>query len=247
MRKHFMPECAGGWDSTIRILLKEGEDFTVDVKHRKLHISKGLNGEPLAEIQTDLRTLRSILSGDLPLDIAIMNNSISSDNMVETFKFVTVFRPVIRRRARAAHALTDSSVIRESRIGLLSILSEWGVRVSKDADTTEIVRRSGLGTSAEIYLKSPDILLSLNADHAGLHIEASEEIKSSPAALVIESRIFLRILRGAQNLMISLNNRELGAAIPDAFPTDMLRLLLDTQPTVSKVFRKLLNERELKK
>lgn len=98
MRNRFMPECTRGWDSTIHVRLRDGGAFTVDVRRRKMHISAGLNGAPLAVLDTDCPTLRQVLRGDLPLDIAIMEETLRSDNMIETFKFITVFRPVTRCR-----------------------------------------------------------------------------------------------------------------------------------------------------
>lgn len=96
MKKRFMPERTKGWDSTIHVRLSDGEPFTVDVNRRAMRISDGLVNEPLAQIQTGRDTLLEILRGDVPLDLAIMKGELSADNMVEVFKFITVFEPVIK-------------------------------------------------------------------------------------------------------------------------------------------------------
>ena len=97
-----MPECAAGWDSTIHIVLHGGGTITVDAARRKLNITQDLHGEPLAVIHTDGDTLLSMLRGDLPLDLAVMRETLTTNNMIETFKFISVFKPVTAHRKRAA-------------------------------------------------------------------------------------------------------------------------------------------------
>jgi hypothetical protein len=99
MRRNFIPECTKGWDSTIHIILKDAAAMTVDVSRREMKIRAGLEGKPLAVVRTDCETLLSVLRGDEPLDLAVMKDTLSADNMIEVFKFVTVFKYVRRRGA----------------------------------------------------------------------------------------------------------------------------------------------------
>lgn len=250
MRKHFMPEYAGEWDSTIHVILKDVENFTVDVKHQKLHISKGLNGDPLAKLESDYGTLKSILRGDLPLDIAIMYDFVRSNNMVETFKFITVFRHVRKCQLRAEQSVcvkATSSVLEDYKDiqQLLPLLSEWCARVASDSEVTEIVKRSTIRASAEIQLESPDILLSITVGGSGLLMSVTKERRGSVSALSMDAGVFYRSLRGAHNMMISLNDREIGVGAPEGFPAEIISLLLNSQAAMSRVFRSLLNEKRV--
>ena len=101
MRRRFRPDYTKGWDSTIHIYLKGEEPITVEVSRRQLHIHSGLINDPLSVVRTDSETFMSILRGDLPLDIAIMKGTLSAGNLIEVFKLITVFKPVIRFKKMA--------------------------------------------------------------------------------------------------------------------------------------------------
>jgi len=93
MKKNFMPDYSGGWNSTLHIHLAGEQPVTADFKRKTIALSQGFEGEPLSSITTDSSTLYQVLKGALPLDIAIMNGTLSADNMIEVFKFVSVFKP----------------------------------------------------------------------------------------------------------------------------------------------------------
>lgn len=130
------------------------------------------------------------------------------------------------------------------RAAFQSLLSEWCLRAGSDPAVAEIVRRSGVQASANIQVQKPNLAITFRAGRNGLRITCSAE-KRCKSALRMDSGVFHRVMCGAQNLMIGLNKRELGTSLPDGFPGDMLRLLLDMQPALSKIYRTLLDERGL--
>ena len=107
MRRNFLPESASGWESTLHFHLSGEQPATIDFARKKLTASSGLNGEPLAVVNTRSNTLLEILKGETPLDIAIMKGSLDADNMVEVFKFISVFKPTAARRVKTAIGKTQ--------------------------------------------------------------------------------------------------------------------------------------------
>lgn len=93
MQTRFMPARASGWESALHLHLERGAKMTIESCRRKLLISNGFEGEPLATVRTTSSTLMNILKGEEPLDLAIIKNTLKTDNVTETFKFITVFEP----------------------------------------------------------------------------------------------------------------------------------------------------------
>jgi hypothetical protein len=245
-----MPERTLGWDSTIHLVFTKGGTYTVDVSEQSLSVRSGLKGEPLAVINTYSSVLQSILKGNIPLDIAIMDDTLRSNNMIETFKFVTVFRPKLKTKrvgkavSSKHHSNAGTPFLKDEK-SMISLLSQWAECVSSDRDLNRLAATTGIDAKGRIQLTPPDIQLVFSVDSQGLRVRCSRERRNRSKALKMETGAFLRILLGVQNLMIGLNERELDGIIPDGFQAEMLEFLISAQPRMAMIFRNIYDDRGL--
>lgn len=122
----------------------------------------------------------------------------------------------------------------------LRLLSDWGRLLSKDPLVCKIVRDSGLNAEAYIQLKDPDILMMVRAGGGHLTIKSVKSV-SGVSCFDLNFFVLHRILIGAQNLMIGLNKRSLDQVVSQGMPAELLVLLLDVQPILSRIYRSLLS------
>jgi len=92
LRERFCTELTEDWFSTIHFVFSDDGNWTFDVNNGQLEIREGLVGEPLSIVKTDKKTFDRVFSGEIPLEMAIMADKFTVDNIVEVFKLQTVFK-----------------------------------------------------------------------------------------------------------------------------------------------------------
>ncbi|MFA6449988.1 MAG: hypothetical protein WCX65_10985 [bacterium] len=238
MRRRFLPDRCAGWDTTIHIFLSDAGNITVNVDGGALEILAGLKGKPVARIATDTKTLAAVLAGKRQFDLAVVQGDFNTDNMIEAFKFVTVFEPdAYGGELTATSAAKDGSPILAGKKEAVAFLTKWAVRAVKDPSVRVRAAESGLKGSLAIRAANPDFVLSFGVSQDGFTIKCRPSAKS--ADLDMEAVNIHKILCGAQNLMIGLNRKSVG--VPKGSSAgEILDLLIYIQPTLSRIYREMI-------
>lgn len=119
------------------------------------------------------------------------------------------------------------------------LLSDWGRLIGKDPLVRQAVHASGISAKAYIRLTDSDVLIAVSAGRGRLTVKCVRSASDLPC-LDLDFFVLHRILSGVQNLMIGLNKRSLDQIVSRGFPGDLLVLLLDMQPILSRIYRGLL-------
>ncbi len=91
LKSRFLCDRAEGWISLIHFHFEDARPLTFQIEHSELCITEGLEGEPLSEVHTDVETFHKLFTGRMPLELALMQNRLKTDNLIEIFKLQTVF------------------------------------------------------------------------------------------------------------------------------------------------------------
>lgn len=92
LSSRFLPERTEGWFSTILFRFRDGGEWTCDINDGRLRFTEGRPRDPLSTVLTDEETFDRLFAGEIPLEIAMMTDRFFVDNIVEIFKFQTVFQ-----------------------------------------------------------------------------------------------------------------------------------------------------------
>jgi len=247
MRRRFVADRCGEWDSTIHIHLKGAGKMTAGFGGGKMRLLSGPRGDPLAVIRSDAVTLKDILRNAVPLELAVMRNELETDNMVEVFKFVTVFRPDARSvAAGGAGGKQEKGTRPAERAPLLEggdaargFLEKLNEKIAGDGFIKDQLKKKRVKAAFVLGLRNPDMGLSVRLDGKGMRIGWLPAGAEADAAL--EASLLHGILSGAQNITIGLTDKNLDGAAA-GIGAEVLELLIHIQPALAKLYREVRRE-----
>ena len=129
----------------------------------------------------------------------------------------------------------------ESASEALELFSEWAGRVETDHRIMLAMACSDVEGRFVFKLKSPGLFMVFISDGFGLSIKCQRTFRGNPD-MEITTALFHNALFGIQNLMISLNKRQLGECFRNGDNDGMFALLLELQPVAAGIYRELICE-----
>lgn len=248
MRRRFQPGWARAWDSTLRFELSGAKPFCADFLDNSMRlISCRTARQPLAVVHSDPDSLLKILCGALPLELAVMTHRLSTDNMTEVFKFITVFKPdphtVIIAPEKDPDASPQKRLESQNPLFRKAFFEEWSTLISRQSAISRQFCDVTAATRLVFESNDPRMLLAFKSGKNSITITCPA--KSSKVHFHMPFASLHSILSGAQNLMIDLNFKQIAPVDFTDNERKLLEFLINIQPLMSKTYRNLHKDKGL--